>query len=466
MSDAAALGTVEKELCIPGASFDPYRPDPQDIAIAIRTRRGFCLQGDGKADIALLNGSTLEVIEVKEATWDGDRGAPAAEDQLRNYLVKARASPAVVNAFWRARGHPADEITSVTSMPRGRLSLQPNPRVIGGKLVSLRWCRNGIIVFKVEPPEEKEPEEKPKDKEPKDKDPGPSDLLPELLKKLGKELLPLLARAGLLDIGLALARGMLAFVAGPLAALAAVVLGIVFFWDEIKSVASKIASVLQAVWDKIAGLAEFVRGVFTTILGKLHELGIKLVEVGRFVAGKIASLAKKLAEGALWVAGRIWAGAKWVGRKIASGAEAFWDWLWGSDVQPIYPVIDIPITEEPTQHCATVAYEDTVVRLDTDLLFPTSGRELTEKADALLKDAARRIGSMLQKDDWIKFEGYADIIPKRDATPAESDKYNQWLSEQRAEAVGVMVRRARRCSDGEDSNRRLWQDDGKSQSQR
>ena len=42
---------------------------------------------------------------------------------------------------------------------------------------------------------------------------------------------------------------------------------------------------------------------------------------------------------------------------------------------------------------------------------------------------------MLQKDDWIKFEGYADIIPKRDATPAESDKYNQWLSEQRAEAV-------------------------------
>ena len=191
----------------------------------------------------------------------------------------------------------------------------------------------------------------------------------------------------------------------------------------------------KAVWDKIVGLHEFVRGVLRSIRDKLYELGVDLAHLVRRIAGEIASFVKKLAEGAAWVAGRIAAGAWWLGGKIASGAEAFWDWLWdsdfewpwGFDVEPIYPNIEMPVTEEPTQHCATVAYEDTIVRLDADLLFPFNESELEDKEAPDLKAAAKRIAAMRQKDDWIRFEGYTDIIG--------GDDFNKRLSERRAEAV-------------------------------
>jgi len=431
--DAAIYGKVVKELPIPEGSAGAKRTDGRkDTQIP-----PYIAGASGFADVALLRGTSLEILEVKKATWEPD-GAEFAEGQLEKYLRKGKENPDILTQNWRKKREkiegksPNDTITSVNPMPMGRLSLLPNPRVIGGKRVLLRWCDNGLVVFKPEPPKDKEPKDKkPKDKKPdakkpKDKDPGPSDGLPELLKQLGKELAPWLARAGLFDIGMALARVMLAWVSAPLAALAAVVLGIAFFWDEIKSIASKIAGVAQAVWDRIAGLASFVRSVFTSIVGKLTELGIKLAELGSFLAGKIASFVKKLAEGAMWVAGKIGEGAKWVGRKIVSGAEAFWDWLWGSDVQPIYPVIDIPITPEP-KHCRTVAYEDTIVRLDADLLFPINEWVLKPEADALLKVAAKKIASMLRKDDWVRFEGYADIVG--------GTEYNKRLSERRADAV-------------------------------
>jgi len=48
------------------------------------------------------------------------------------------------------------------------------------------------------------------------------------------------------------------------------------------------------------------------------------------------------------LAGRkIVAGAKWVGGKIASAAEAVWDWLTGSGPEAEAPIIDLPVTEEP-----------------------------------------------------------------------------------------------------------------------
>lgn len=426
--DAALFGKVVKELPIPEGSAAAKRTDQKDdtqIPPYIAGTRGY-------ADVALLRGTNLEILEVKKATWEPD-GAEFAEGQLEKYIRKGRENRDIVTQNWRKKREKIegkssnDTITSVNPMPMGRLTLLPNPRVIGGVPVLLRWCNNGLLVFKPESPKDKKPEDKkPKDKEPKDKKPEPNDGLPELLKKLGKELAPWLARAALLDIGLALARVMLAFVSAPLAALAAVVLGIAFFWDELKSVASKIAGLAEAVWDKIAGLAGWVRGAFTSILGMLNKLGIKLAELGSFLAGKIASFVKKLAEGVAWVAGRIAAGGKWVGRKIASGAEAFWDWLWGSGVEPIYPVIDIPIKEETTK-CATVAHEDSIVRLNADLLFPYNKWELKGAADTHLKEAAKKIASMLQKDDWIKFEGYTDIIG--------STAFNQPLSERRAEAV-------------------------------
>jgi outer membrane protein OmpA-like peptidoglycan-associated protein len=159
------------------------------------------------------------------------------------------------------------------------------------------------------------------------------------------------------------------------------------------------------------------------ILGKLSELGIQLAELGSWLAGQIVWLAGKLAEGLTWIAA---AGARWVGRKIASAAEAIWDWLTGSDVEPMVPNIEMP-AKEPTQQCATVAYEDTIIKLDADLLFDTNEGELRTGADDTLKDAAKKIRRMLQKDDWIKFEGYADN--------RGSNKYNQTLSEQRARAV-------------------------------
>jgi len=216
-------------------------------------------------------------------------------------------------------------------------------------------------------------------------------------------------------------------VSSPLVALAAVILGIAFFWDKFKWLGSKIAGAAQWVWDKIAGLVEWVFGKFSWLLGKLYELGIKLAELGSWLAGKIAWLAGKLAEGLEWIGGKIAAGGRWLGHKIASAAEAIWDWLWGSDVEQMDPIIiDIPITEE-TQHCATVAYEDTIFKLDSDLLFPFDEWELKDDADAPLKQAAAKVGTMLQKDDWIKFEGYTDNIG--------GAEYNRRLSEQRAEAV-------------------------------
>jgi outer membrane protein OmpA-like peptidoglycan-associated protein len=370
--------------------------------------------------------------EIKPLDDDGVQG-PLGRAQLQDYAREFVLSGQYDDRVYRMQDSP----------PLGPLFFENpmNPPGCRQQMIIVQLTEPGLYQYYCEPPfselvrdpncccpeEEPDEEEEQKDKEPEDKEQGPSESLPEQLLQLGGELLPILAAAGLLDIGLAIAGVLGAFVSSPLVALAAVVLGIAFFWDKLEWLSSKIAGMAQWVWDKIAGLAYWVRGKFTWILGKLHELGIKLAELGSWLAGKIAWLAGKFAEGLTWIAGKIAAGGRWLGRKIASAAEAIWDWLWGSDIEPTVPTIEMPVIEEPTQHCATVAHEDTIVKLDIDLLFPFDEWELKEEADDPLGKAAAKIVLLLQKDDRIIIEGYTDNIG--------SDEYNQRLSEQRAGAV-------------------------------
>jgi outer membrane protein OmpA-like peptidoglycan-associated protein len=396
---------IVQGLSIPGAS---SRLTRMEECGGFQTTRP---PGKGYPDLAFRQyprGRTVELAEVKIGTWPC---LYLAERQVDNYVQLADDN----EDYKRDLGVDHFEV-----MPTSRFTPTQLRDPVSGTPIDVAWCSPGVIVYKAVASEGKE-----QDDEPKDKEPGPSESLPEQLLKLGGELLPILAAVGLLDIGLAIAGVIGSFVSSPLVALAAVVLGIAFFWDELKSLANKVAGVAQFVWDKIAALAELVWDTYTWILGQLYKLGIKLAELGIFLAGKIASLAQKLAEGLEWIAGRIAAGGKWLGHKIASAAEAIWDWLWGSDVEPTVPIIEMPVIEEPTQHCETVAHEDTIVRLDADLLFPFNEWEL--KRDGPLKEAAAKIAPMLQKDDRIIIEGYTDVIG--------SDEFNQHLSEQRAGAV-------------------------------
>jgi outer membrane protein OmpA-like peptidoglycan-associated protein len=410
--DAVLFGPVATELVIPAASADPWRtePPPWKSDKVIEPQEFGGEGGYGKADVGLLIGSTLEVLEVKEATW-GYYGAKFAEDQLSNYLIKAEDSPDLVTANWRARGHPGDEIKSVKAMPMERLNLQPNPRVIEGEPVSLRWCSDGIVVFKV-----KREEEKPEEQKPKEKETGPRETLPEKLLKMGGELAVVLAAAGLLSAAMELAGALAAVVTSPLLALAALVLGIIYFWDELKWLGRKIVGLVQWVGGKIAWIGE-----------KIKWLGIKVGELVGWLGGKIKWLAERFAAGAKWAAGMIGKGAKWVGGKIASAAESVWDWLFGSDPELTVPNVDLPVTET-TEHCGMAAYEDAMVKIGADLLFAFNESQLKPEADSPLKEAAVGIRPMLgHSDDRVWIKGYTDNVG--------TDEYNQDLSERRAQAV-------------------------------
>jgi outer membrane protein OmpA-like peptidoglycan-associated protein len=397
----AQLGVqnIVGSLTIPGASSRDYRME--DCGGFQRTqppRSGF-------PDLAFrrYKGRTVELAEVKIGTWPC---LDLAEIQVNRYVKLADEN----EDYKRQLG-----IDNFEVMPTSRFT-PSQMQSHDGTPVNVGWCSPGVIVYKAVASGNKEEQ---KDKESKDKEPGPSDTIPEQLLKLGEFLAPELAAVALLDFALAIAGTMVAIGTLPLVALATLVLGIVYFWDKFKLLGSK-----------IAGLAQWVWGKFTWILGKLQLLGIKLAELGNWLAGKIAWLAGKLAEGVKWAAGKVAAGAKWVGHKIASAAEAAWDWFFGSDPEPIVPFNDIPVTEETTEdttHCATVAHEDTIVKIGADLLFPFNEWKLKPEADDPLKEAAAKIGSMLQKDDRIMIDGYTDNIG--------SDEYNQHLSEQRAGAV-------------------------------
>lgn len=432
--DAELLGTVATELHIPAGSYDPYRTEPrrgrsdqeippQIIDLIRRALGEGPVQGDGRADVGLLNGSTLEVIEVKEASWSGGL---EAEEQLANYLEKADAFPDVVNEFWASKTGSTDEIDSVRAMPMTRLNLFPNPRPFGTELVSLRWCRDGIIVFKVEEEEEpeEEPEQEPPEQEPQQQGPGssPSEPLEELLKELGAEMAKLLATDYLLSAALSFVGSFAAL--APFILLAGLAFGIVYFWDEIKSIAQWIGGAIEAVLDKIGS-------VVATIGGLIKKLGIKLADLAEFLGGLFEDLVEAIADGLLAAGRAAISGAKRLGGWIAEGAEALWDWLTGDDVEAMAPNIDLPITEEPTTHCGTVAREDALIQIDSDILFPFGEWELTKMTPeghaALIAAAARVLFTPRTSDDPVRFFGFTDVI----GGPVK----NQELSEKRAKAV-------------------------------
>jgi outer membrane protein OmpA-like peptidoglycan-associated protein len=241
---------------------------------------------------------------------------------------------------------------------------------------------------------------------------------------LGAKLAALLAADGLLSAALAFV-GSLTLALTPLLALAALAFGIVVLWDTFKSVLRIIGGAVQLVLDTI-------RSIVATILDTIKELAIELRDLAVFLGGLIKEIAESIAE-ALLAAGRgILAGAKWIGRGIASAAETVWDWLFGSDVEPMPPPkFEPPITEEPTMHCGTVAREDALIQIDSDLLFPFGEWELTKLTPkghlALIAAAAKVVLTPRTSDDPVRFLGYTDVIGDFDR--------NQWLSEQRAGAV-------------------------------
>jgi len=271
----------------------------------------------------------------------------------------------------------------------------------------------GVIQYEtIQDPDQKPEEQKPKEKEPKETGPSPSATLPEKLLEFGGKLALLLAAAGLLDVALGIAGTLAAVVTSPFAALAALVIGIVFFWDKLKALGRIIAGVAQSVWDNL-----------TAVLEMIKQLGIAIADVISFAAGIIAGIVEAFAAGVKWVGGKI----VWVGRKIASGAKAFWDWLFGSEPELTFPDIDLPVTET-TEHCGLVALEDAPVKIGADLLFETNEWKLKPEADPPLEQAAAKILPLLgHSDDQVWIEGYTDNVG--------TYEYNQWLSEQRAGAV-------------------------------
>jgi hypothetical protein len=102
----------------------------------------------GRADIAMLRGTALELIEVKEATW---AKLDEAKRQLDNYVGKGRWVKEVERR-WQEEGHP-EQVGSVRSMPTSRYRTPNRPidievADVGDYRVLLAWCGNGVILFK------------------------------------------------------------------------------------------------------------------------------------------------------------------------------------------------------------------------------------------------------------------------------------------------------------------------------
>ena len=144
VSQRQGAGPIEREFPIPAGSAAPLRTESTRRPNVINPQ----VVGEniiGHADIAQLNGTTLELIEVKRATWDAD-GALFAERQLLNYVSQGNRAKSEVTRHWQARGHP-ESITSVRGMPTTRFR-PVSPQRIAGVPVSVSWCRDGVITYK------------------------------------------------------------------------------------------------------------------------------------------------------------------------------------------------------------------------------------------------------------------------------------------------------------------------------
>jgi outer membrane protein OmpA-like peptidoglycan-associated protein len=374
--------------------------------------------GKGRVDLAVVSREQkqIEIGEIKPANEGGmDAGIEQIEERLR-----------VLPTLKKYAGYKAVPLKYPVKQPIRFETLAPicfeQPGFCYSQELTVGPPVRGLYLYFCEPSysellaggchcECKEP------KQQKKKDPeSPGDTLPGKLLKMGEDLALGLAADALLGVALELSGALAAVVLSPLAAVAALVLGIVYFWDKLKWLGRKIAALANWVWGKI-----------TWILDTIKSLAIDLGELAVWLGGKVVWLAEKLAAGAKWVAGKAVAGAKWVGHEVASGAEAVWDWLFGSDPEPVAPTLDLPEIE-PTRRCDSVAHDDTIVKIAADLLFATNEWELLPGANAPLTEAAGKILSMLNhRDDRVMIEGYTDNVGGVD--------YNQGLSERRAQAV-------------------------------
>lgn len=367
-------------------------------------------------------GRTVELAEVKIGTW------PClwlAEVQVGKYVERANEN----EKFKRDMG-----VDNFKRMPTSRFAPSQLRDRVTGIPVDVAWCGPGVIVYKAVANRDKEKKEEPRKKEPPKKKERPEQAppvqgpslgpipLPELF-ELGAKVLGLLAADVVLSAGLGFVASLVPALA-PLLALAALAVGIVLAWDKIKSLAQMIAGAAKLVLNKILAVVALVADV-------IKKVGIKMGELAVWVGGFIKGLAEKIGEGLLWAGRRALAGGKWLGRQIASGAEAIWDWLWGSDVEPIAPKIELPVTEEPTKRCGTVARDDALIQISSDLLFPFGEWELTKltpEGHAALKGAAAKVLSTPRtSNDPVRFQGFTDNVG--------SHEFNRKLSERRAGAV-------------------------------
>ena len=143
---------------IPGASSTKYRtedPDERRRRSATGTERvkpqtigGRA--GSGTPDLGFKDGRTLEVAEIKPATWLPDH-LPLGIFQLGNYV---RMGNAPENRDWRARQRPRIDI--VIPMPNSRIAWPGQLTTSSGQKIAVGWCLPGLVGYRVLSAEEAE----------------------------------------------------------------------------------------------------------------------------------------------------------------------------------------------------------------------------------------------------------------------------------------------------------------------
>lgn len=132
----SVLGDAEREFPIPAGSYTPYREEERQVIGG--------QAGTGGADIALMQGGVMELLEVKRGEW---ASVVDAETQVKNYVAKANQNLPFLDERWKQRGHPRVAVKSVTTMPTSRFKVESLVR-LGGAPVSMAFCTDGVLAFK------------------------------------------------------------------------------------------------------------------------------------------------------------------------------------------------------------------------------------------------------------------------------------------------------------------------------
>lgn len=144
---------------IPGASFTPWRTEDRDpkrrasrtADEEVKPQPIGGRAGAGEPDLGFRSGKTVELAEIKPATWEYGTvgGLLEGERQLLNYLLKGNADE---NRGWRRR----QGIASFKMMPSDRLSFPPQLTTSKGQPIAAGWCLPGVIGYRALTREETE----------------------------------------------------------------------------------------------------------------------------------------------------------------------------------------------------------------------------------------------------------------------------------------------------------------------